>query len=808
MPRDGDTPLARFVHAIVREDGFAFGSPRLSDDGATVTVPVIRTVPRRRRYVLVGEASEPLFAEETGRLDRLRVRNDSQDLVVLPAGTIFEGRRTASRGTVAGLLLGPCATREVEVRCVAPSRPIVPGEALRPQDGLAAFGVTQALLSRDQGRVWATLRPGEPEADADATNVRPADVRECGSILLDAEGVIAAEVYDDPRSWAAAGARRWGPSSANPLGLNAANAGTVARRSLEALASGSFHAAGPSSWVADDISASFMLLDGEVVCLILFGRDLTRPGRSDSAQARANDGAHETPDVAASDWSETAGSDAEVAAVARGVLDVSDGAPPPISGARPRRRKVLTTGWDAATFASLERLTHKEFGGDRSAAIRTLVRRGLQVGGYLGPRSPAPMTAAGPMEAGERLAVPDADEAALAARIREYERIAQTEAYAEWLRKRARFEVERLTGGIGGPEPAEAGTSALVAPLEPDLGEASAPEEVLPEAPPLPPPPPVDVRPLLRRAFAASAAGRYPDALVVFDEVLTAEPDNRTALLGRAVALRRSGKAQEALAALDAVLRVDPTNAAALLNRGRLLQERGDLEAALEAFDVLATVAPNDWDVWLVRGDVLAKLGRRAEALQAYSEAQRRNPDDQALALRIRSLESAESAPLPPPAPRAPLPRDVQEGQSYLVREPRPTLSLRVLRALAARGVPSLAISPRPPEAVRLGVGIAGLRVLELTHAPGDDRHDPTALAALGHLVARFVREGRGHGVIAVDGLGSLVQENGARETLLFIERVHEAVLQSHAVFLVSVAPGELSDREIALLERSLRTLS
>ena len=97
---------------------------------------------------------------------------------------------------------------------------------------------------------------------------------------------------------------------------------------------------------------------------------------------------------------------------------------------------------------------------------------------------------------------------------------------------------------------------------------------------------------------------------------------------------------------------------------------------------------------------------------------------------------------------------------------------------------------------------------MELSHAPGEGRQDPTALGALTNLLDHFVRQNGGHGVIVLDGLASLGLENGFRETVLFIERVHETVLQSEAVFLLSLAPGDLAEREEALLERNLRVLS
>lgn len=497
--------------------------------------------------------------------------------------------------------------------------------------------------------------------------------------------------------------------------------------------------------------------------------------------------------------------DGDVAVASASTVDLDDEPEPRGSGDRPRRRKVLTSGWDSPTFESLERYARKEFGGDRSAAMRFLVRQGLGRRGYLGPRPLRPVPAI--LLYAEPEEVPSGGEmgrAILESRIQDYERIAQTDAYAEWLRTRARVELERLASDEEDEMLRGAAQSALER-LPPPIPPPEAPPPLEEEAPL---PPPVDVRPLLRRAFLASAGGRYADALGLFDEVLDAEPDNRTALLGRAVALRRSGKGPEALAALDLVLGLEPANAAALLNRGRVLQERGDFQGALTTFDRLAAVAPNDWDVWMARGDVLARMGQDREALGAYSEALRRNPDDEALKTKIRALERIRLEPAPAPLPRVALPRDVQGGQSYLVKEGRADLSYRVFRILAGRKMASLVITHQPPELVRAEQGLLDVPILELSHAAGVDRVAPTSLVVLTKTIERFVEDHRGHAVILLDGLGMLVASNGIRDTVLFLERVNEAILPSQAVFLISVTPGDLGEKETAILERDLRVLS
>lgn len=152
----------------------------------------------------------------------------------------------------------------------------------------------------------------------------------------------------------------------------------------------------------------------------------------------------------------------------------------------------------------------------------------------------------------------------------------------------------------------------------------------------------VDVPGLLSRALIGSASGNYPQALLLFDDILEVEPSNVNALIGKAVAYRRSGKPQEALNCLDLVLGVQANNASALLNRGNILIEEGDLEGALDSFDRLTQLYPTDEEAWAAQGDVLMKMGRDDDALRAYTEALKLSPGDEGIQRHILELEAAK----------------------------------------------------------------------------------------------------------------------------------------------------------------------
>ena len=858
MPRTGENLLQRLVGAVVNGEGWTFGAPSMSDGASAIVLPILRDRSRPRRYLLAEEVAEDVRGEDLGRIDRIRVRNETGGLVFLRPGALFRGRDTQSRGTTAGVLVNPHGHADIDVRCVHASFPVVEGSILELSRETAPDLVLQALLLRDQGLVWSsvseavatargqtTARAATPSSSpmsddlvgalADVSSVEdttdevqgelPDADRPCGIFILDARGVIAAEVFDSPDSWkivARAVLNRYAhllrPTPTSPMRarVDAETAVRLAKEFLDELPRAADRRRAGQGPVPGSPLAEYAALDGEVIHLLAFRPGRSRDLRSSPAsnpEGEASPGGtggvpfSALPEPVPQATEGMTSGEGETAVAGAVAVDLEEDWEPSPPLARVRRRKVLTSGWDPATFQALEHYSHKEFRGDRSQAVRFLVRNGLGRRGYLGPqpsRETSPSSSA-TNEAEDASPGSELERASEEARVRGLERIALTDHYAGWLRERAHAELERIASAAEDEPLRAAARSALDRiPPTPSAEEPEEPTSI--EAPPTASP--VDVTGLLRRALTASAAGNYAQAIAVFDEILEADPVNTTALLGRAVAFRRAGKKPEALAGLDLVLRLDPRNAAALLNRGRLLRERGDLKDSLETFDRLVEVAPNDWDVWMERGDVLLKMGRDEDALRSYSEALRRNPDDEELQRRTRTLERVRAAPSAGGTRRITLPPGVEEGQSYLAKERRPDLSYRVFTALATQNVPALLITRQPLERVRREPGLGGVRIVGLGHKPGMDVYSPTALAPLSRAIERFVEENHGRGVLLLDGLETLVSGSGFRSTLLFVEHVNELVVQRKAIFLISIAPEGLPEREMALLERNLKILS
>ena len=86
---------------------------------------------------------------------------------------------------------------------------------------------------------------------------------------------------------------------------------------------------------------------------------------------------------------------------------------------------------------------------------------------------------------------------------------------------------------------------------------------------------------LLAEAQELHQAGRYDEALAMYDEVLTADPTVYQINLNRAAVLRELGRPDDAKAAYQVVLDQEPRNAAALVSLGEMSMADADMDGAL-----------------------------------------------------------------------------------------------------------------------------------------------------------------------------------------------------------------------------------
>jgi Tfp pilus assembly protein PilF len=180
--------------------------------------------------------------------------------------------------------------------------------------------------------------------------------------------------------------------------------------------------------------------------------------------------------------------------------------------------------------------------------------------------------------------------------------------------------------------------------------------------PPQPAPPPVSisVNRAQEAAWRALSDGQYEAALKQYQDLLTRDRDNRSAMLGKAVALQRLGLKNAAQEAYEELLARDPDNRAATTNLMALLAEEqpqqalvqlqrlaashptslpivvqmgmihaqlNDLPQAIRQMQIATGLAPDNPVYKLNLAILMDRAGRRSEAVQLYEEVLRRSGD-------------------------------------------------------------------------------------------------------------------------------------------------------------------------------------
>lgn len=179
---------------------------------------------------------------------------------------------------------------------------------------------------------------------------------------------------------------------------------------------------------------------------------------------------------------------------------------------------------------------------------------------------------------------------------------------------------------------------AFLSPSQPQLPE-SVPTETTPDptassspaanSSPIASPPPssnVQATVLLDQADQLRLAEQFPQAIVLYDQVVTLNPQSAEAQWGRCYSLNRLLKPKEAIVACDAALKINPDYPEALWSKGYGLELQQQPQAALELYERTIALKPNFAEAWNNKGTALFQLERFEEALTAFNKATGINP--------------------------------------------------------------------------------------------------------------------------------------------------------------------------------------
>jgi len=121
-------------------------------------------------------------------------------------------------------------------------------------------------------------------------------------------------------------------------------------------------------------------------------------------------------------------------------------------------------------------------------------------------------------------------------------------------------------------------------------------------------------------------------------------------------------------------------------------------------------------------------------------------------------------------------------------------------------GYQGMVVSRELPKRLQGERNLGSSRVIWLTNLVGDGRINPTAIGILMSQVRSFI-EGRQKAVVLIDGLEYLVSLNTYDRMLQFMHQLRDIVMTNDASLVIPVDPRTLSEREMALLERSLEVV-
>jgi tetratricopeptide (TPR) repeat protein len=126
---------------------------------------------------------------------------------------------------------------------------------------------------------------------------------------------------------------------------------------------------------------------------------------------------------------------------------------------------------------------------------------------------------------------------------------------------------------------------------------------------------------LVERDVRALLARRLEREVLLYRQMVTANPRNTDARLQIGTIYARSGITDVALREFETILEHDPRHAAAVNNRGNVYFDRGDFERALDAYRYAEELDPVDGGIRLNSALAYYKLGKLAEAQTKYREA-------------------------------------------------------------------------------------------------------------------------------------------------------------------------------------------
>ncbi|TRO49196.1 DUF835 domain-containing protein [Candidatus Bathyarchaeota archaeon] len=149
---------------------------------------------------------------------------------------------------------------------------------------------------------------------------------------------------------------------------------------------------------------------------------------------------------------------------------------------------------------------------------------------------------------------------------------------------------------------------------------------------------------------------------------------------------------------------------------------------------------------------------------------------------------------------------NLESGYSYLIKEEIPDQAFDIFVDAAKHGVPSLCVTREYPEKIKERWNLRGIPFLWLSMDQEKAySREPSNLALLYSDVKTFITENCGCAVI-LSGVEYLISQNGFQKVLKLLQHVNDKVAVTDSTLLVPISPLTVSEPELKMLEKEMRS--
>jgi hypothetical protein len=250
------------------------------------------------------------------------------------------------------------------------------------------------------------------------------------------------------------------------------------------------------------------------------------------------------------------------------------------------------------------------------------------------------------------------------------------------------------------------------------------------------------------------------------------------------------------------------------------------VESEQEVDPEFSNLTKND-EMEIVQEDImgtttnLSELERKIEAIQKYTEEQDSDQTDE-LSDDFQTESMVSSGPLDTgrsgeinfkeqkimgmPETREQLlgKVDLEWGGAYIISSKDPEFGLNILNNFSKKSSGQyLSITRTHPKKLNSNLLPETKNGIWLSKSSGDNTVAPGNISKLSHIIHDFLKVNE-KGIIFLDGVEYLINNNDFPKILKFIEMIHEKIVLSNGILLIPVNPSALPKNNLDLLENEL----